>query len=270
MNRILFVMIGMTFFVVSCDNTEEYSFSDERQALSLTINPQQWGNTTTRASYNAFSEGSSGNKTFSMSFQTGDEIGLFAVDKNGKVVIANKRYTYSGSTWQTSEPIEFVNGLSQYTFFAYYPYQINLSGAPAEDSTPDITTADTFFENAVTAWTPAADQSTIEKFTGQDLMIAKGTNSVPLFHEVNVTFTMIHQMGLLVTKGTLSYYDINDPTDTWTVEQTFSPNRPYAISDKYYFFVKPGVATTLGTKTATVDKGQLEQLYYTNGEPSTH
>lgn len=245
---------------------------DNQQAkLSLSVTPEQWGDgALTRASYSAFSEGSSGNKTFNVSFSSGDAIGLFAIDKTGTVVVANQKYTYSGSSWTTDDPIEYVTGLGSYTFFAYYPWVASLSGAPAVDDTPDITSADTFFGAAVTAWTPATDQSTLAAFTGSDLMIAKGTNSTPYFHEVTVSFTLAHKMGLLITKGTLSYYNINDPSDTWTVDQTFSPNVPYAISDKYYFFAKPNTATTLGSKTVTVGSGQLEQLYFTDGEPSTH
>ena len=273
-NGFLLMLVSMLF--ASCnwiddDLSDCTNNQSEKETLTLNVTPQQWDDgAQTRASYNAFSEGSSGNKTFSVNFTSGDAIGLYAVDKTGKVVVANSKYTYSGSAWNTEDPIEYVTGLGSYTFFAYYPWVASLSGAPAVDDTPDITSADTFFASAVTAWTPAADQSNITKFTSQDLMIAKGTNSTPYFHEVQVSFTMTHKMGLLVTKGTLSYYNINDPSDTWTVEQTFSPNIPYAISDKYYFFAKPNTATTLGSKTATVGSGQLEQLFFTNGEPSTH
>ncbi len=266
-------LIVMAFaFLTSCNQIDDLSDNSndvfEKSSLTLNVSPSQWGdNATTRASYSAFTE-SSGNKTFSISFTSGDAIGLFAIDRTGKVVVANSKYIYSGSSWTTEDPIEYITGLANYTFFAYYPWVSSLSGAPTLNSTPDITSADTFFGAAVTAWTPAADQGDITKFTSQDLMIAKGTNSTPYFHEVQVNFTMVHQMGLIVTKGTLSYYDIDDPSDTWTVEQTFSPNIPYAISDKYYYFAKPGVATTLGSKTVTVEPRQVEQLYFTNGEPS--
>ena len=268
------VLLLTVLFITSCsaidDDTSDGSLNHQTK-LSLSVTPEQWGDgALTRASYSAFSEGSSGNKTFSTSLNSGDAIGLFAVDKTGTVVIANKKYTYSGSSWTTESPIEYVTGLGNYTFFAYYPWVSSLSGAPAVDDTPDITSADTFFGAAITAWTPATDQSTLAAFTDSDLMVAKGTNSTPYFHEVTVSFTLAHKMGLLITKGTLSYYNINDPSDTWTVDQTFSPNVPYAISDKYYFFAKPNTATTLGSKTIIVASGQVEQLYFTNGEPSTH
>lgn len=267
----IFLLMAAGLFITSC--SQENSENPERenkQCFSLSVSPEQWsGEGLTRATYSGFSE-SSGNKIFQTTFQSGDAIGIFACDKTGKVTIANRKYTYNGSTWNAEEPIEYITGLGSYTFFTYYPWVASLSGAPAVDDTPDITSADTFFGAAVTAWTPATDQSTLAAFTGSDLMIAKGTNNTPYFHEVTVSFTLAHKMGLLITKGTLSYYNINDPSDTWTVDQTFSPNVPYAISDKYYFFAKPNTATTLGSKTVTVGSGQLEQLYFTDGEPSTH
>ena len=268
-------LIVVAFTLLTSCNLIDDDLSDcaasqtEKVTLTLNVAPAEWSNNTvTHASYSAFSEGSSGNKTFSISFTSGDAIGLFAVDKTGKVVVANQKYTYSGSAWTTETPIEYVTGLGSYTFFAYYPWVSSLSGAPALNSTPNIASADTFFGSVVTAWTPAADQSDITKFTSQDLMIAKGTNSTPYFHEVNVAFTMVHQMGLLVTKSELSYYDIDNPSDTWTETQTFSPNIPCTIGSNLYFFAKPGVATTLGYKTITVQANQVEQLYFTNGEPS--
>lgn len=242
----------------------------ERVTLSLNITPDGWNNqTTTRASYSTLAEGSSGNKTFNMTFQSGDAIGLFVCDKTGKVVTANLKFTYNGSAWNTEDPIEYVTGLGSYTFFAYYPWVSSLTGAPAVNSTPNLTSADTFFSSAISSWTPAADQSDVTKFTSQDLMVAKGTNSMPYFHEVQVSFTMAHQMGLLVTKPTLTYYDIDNPGDTHDAVQSFTTNIPYTNGSYCYFFCKPGVATTLGDKTATVAKGQVWQLYFSNGEPIT-
>ena len=265
----LLLMLSVVFFA-SCgsDDLPDGQQPSEGVTLSLNVSPAEWGgNTATRASYSSISE-SSGNKTFSINFTSGDAIGLFACDKTGKVVAANQKYTYSGSAWSTETPIEYVTGLGSYTFFAYYPWVSSLTGAPAVNSTPDLTSADTFFASAISSWTPEADQSTVAKFTSQDLMVGKGTNSTPYFHEVQVSFTMTHKMGLLVTKVSLDYYDIDDPSDTWSEVQTFSPNIPYALNGFCYFFAKPNTSTTLGSKTATVASGQMEQLYFTNGEPS--
>lgn len=264
-----FIAVTTVILLSSCNNNEDYS--DEKNVkenIVLNITANQWEEKgLTRASYSSLSE-SSGNKTFSISFTSGDAIGLFVCDTDGKVVVANQKYTYSGGSWTTETPIEWVRNLKNYTFYAYYPWVYSLTGAPAVNSTPDITSADTFFASAVSSWTPAADQSTLAKFTAQDLMIAKGTTSVPLFHEVQVSFTMTHKMGLFVTKSSLDYYDIDNPSDTWSETQTFSTNIPYNNSGYCYFFAKPNVSTTLGSKTATVASGQMEQLYFTNGEPS--
>lgn len=257
----------------SCNNNDEEAETNatEQTPETVTIHAtvQKWEDSTTRASYSSVSE-NSGNKTFSTTFQSGDNIGIFAVDEDGRVVIANQKYTYSGSSWTTENPTEYSTSLRTYTFFAYYPWKETLTGAPEIDSRPDITSAETFFQTAVDEWYPANDQSTQALFTTQDLMIAKGTNSVPYFHEVQVTFTMTHQMGLLVTKTSLPYYNEDDPTDTWNVDQEFTTNIPYINGGYCYYFAKPNVSTTLGTKTTTVQAGQIEQLYFTNGEPSNN
>ena len=107
----------------------------------------------------------------------------------------------------------------------------------------------------------------IETYIDGDWMMAKGTTTTPYFHEIQVSFTLTHQMGLLITKDVLSYYRLGNPSETWTETQTFSPNIPYSIGDLRYYFAKPDTPTTLGSKTTTVDAGQVEQLYFTNGEP---
>ena len=272
------LMIGafaVCVLLSSCiDDDESINSNDcSRQTLALNVIPEGWNDSlsyeaVTRASYSSLSE-SAGNKNFPMTFQSGDAIGLFACDKTGKVIATNRKFTYNGSTWNSDDPIEYVTGFINYTFFAYYPWVSSLTGAPAVNSTPDLTSADTFFASAISSWTPAADQGDVTKFTSQDLMVAKGTNSTPYFHEVQVSFTMTHQMGLLVTKPTLTYYDIDNPSDTHDVVQSFTTNIPYTNGSYCYFFCKPGVATTLGDKTATVAKGQVWQLYFSNGEPIT-
>lgn len=269
------LLLTLTFMLFASCSLIDDDLSDSpkeqtgKATLSLNVTPAKWDNdATTRASYSSLSE-NSGNKTFLLSFQSGDAIGLFVCDKTGKVIVANQKYTYNGSAWNTDDPIEYVTGLGNYTFFAYYPWVSSLTSAPVVNATPDLTSADSFFSSAITSWTPAADQSDVTKFTSQDLMVAKGTNSAPYFHEVQVSFTMVHQVGLLVTKPTLTYYDIDNPSDTHNVVQSFTTNIPYANGNYCYFFCKPGVATTLGDKTVTVAKGQVWQLYFSNGEPVT-
>ena len=250
----------------SCSDDKCQEWTEIRMGLNIEVTPQGWNDSITRASYaSATFSGAKG--TFATTFQEGDTIGLFVVDKTGRVVVANHPFTYSGSAWTTDTPIEYVTGMRDYTFFAYYPWVSSLTDAPALNSMPDLTSATTFFEDAIEAWTPAADQSTMEKFTGSDLMVAKGTATMSYFQEVNVSFTMAHQMGLFITEPDMTFYDIHDPSDTWTVTQTFTTNIPYELSGKYYYLVKPDTETTLGAKKATLSTGQVEQLYFTNNEP---
>ena len=260
------------FIFASCsvmDDCPKEQTGDVR--LSLNVTPGGWdsklSSEATRASYSALAEGSSGNKTFNMSFTSGDAIGLFACDKDGKVVIANHKWSYSGSTWTTESPIASVSEMGGYTYFAYYPWVASLSGAPTLNSTPDISSAETFFGSAITAWTPATDQSTLANFTGSDLMVAKGTTAMPYLHEIQVSFDMIRQMGLAVTKPDLTFYDINDPSYTWTVTQSFTGNIPYQIGSNYYYIVKPGVETTIGAKSTTLAARQVELLFFPDMEP---
>ena len=268
------LILMATVFFLSCSKEDDYLSCSSCGTVSLYVIPDEWNGSlpagdVTRASYGNITEAGSGNKTFSFTFTAGYAIGLFAVDEKGKVVVANKKWTYSGSAWTTDSPLEYSATLKDHTFFVYYPWVASLASAPVINDTPSLTSALSFFSSAITAWTPAADQGSLEKFTAQDLMVGKGTVTTPYFHEVQVTFSMARQMGLLVTKNTLSYYDFNNPSDTWTVPQTFSPKVPYELNGLCYYIAKPGVATTLGSKTATVQKTQVEQLYFTNGEPGS-
>ena len=266
------LLIAAFAFLTSCSLIDDdLSDCPKNQSgkvmLTLNVTPEEWGNTSsTRATYSSASA-SGGNMTFSFSFDEGDAIGMFVIDKTGKVIKANQKYTYSGGAWTTETPIEYEAGLGAYSFFAYYPWQSSLSGAPAVDASVDATSVSTFFGSAISAWTPSVDQSSLQKFTACDLMMAKGTTNTPYFHEIQVSFTLAHQMGLLITKDVLSYYRLGNPSETWTETQTFSPNIPYSIGDLRYYLAKPDTPTTLGSKTTTVDAGQVEQLYFTNGEP---
>lgn len=262
--RCIVTLLAMVV-MVGCSSDETINMS---KGLSVGVSVEGWNEVGgTRATYSPIQE-SSGKKVFKASFNTGDKIGIFLCDKNGKVVIANMKFTYDGSKWNTDTPFEYFAGLGNHLFFAYYPYQESLQGAVAVGDTPDVSSADTFFSGSVGLWTPAGDQGSLEKFTSQDLMISKGNVSMPYFQEVNVSFSMSHKMGLLITKKSLDYYNVDDPSDTWSEVQNFSGNIPYELGGLCYFFAKPNVSTTLGSKTTKVGSGQVEQLYFSGGEPS--
>ena len=260
-------------FLTSCDREDSDVPALGRGSLSIVVNTEPWKpeggeDAETRTSYSAIVE-SGGSKILPTTFSSGDAIGLYVVDKKGKVIVANMKCTFNGSSWVTANTVEYKKGMMDYTYYAYYPYRESPSGGHSVGDDVSTVTSDTeFAASLIKDWTPNSNQSTIEGFSGSDLMTGKGTTSMPYYQEVKVSFTMKHRMGLLVTKETLSYYNVDDISDTWTVRQTFTGNIPYAIGDCLYFFAKPGVETVLGSKTATVGEGEMQQLYFSGGEPS--
>lgn len=58
----------------------------------------------------------------------GDQIGLFAV-KDGAILdeINNMPFTFNGSSW-SGKPILYDDRLAGVTFYAYYPYQPEMTG----------------------------------------------------------------------------------------------------------------------------------------------
>lgn len=271
-----FPVLAAALLFAACSNDNDADEPAQPKGdLSIAVGSASWGGQETRASYSAATE-DKGTIDFPLSFTDGDAIGVFVVDANGKVTVANDKFTLSGSTWTAATPIAFADSLRGCTYYAYYPYKDGLTDAPAAGSTftSDATTGtdDTsFFKDAISGWAVNADQSTLEGFTGSDLMTAKGTLTEPYVNELHISFTLHHRMGLLITKTSLLYRNENDANETWTVEQDFGDNKPYAIdsnSDIRYYIVKPDEPTTLGSKTRTLNSGEAEQLYFTNGEPA--
>lgn len=126
-------------------------------------------------------------------------------------------------------------------YYAYYPYQTSLVG----DVDISATDASGFFANIIGEWQPASDQSTHEKYTAQDLMIAKG-----VFDNKNLSFGMKHQMALVVIELPgirYSFSNINpsvsdyiiDPLDTQF--DNFSPCR--MEDGTYRYLVRPSQAS---------------------------
>ena len=143
------------------------------------------------------------------SYASGDDLGMYIVDKNHKVVKANVQLTTTdGKNWKFPSPQEFIGSLS-YDYFLYYPYQADgLAGAPREgdpvsvNSVTNQISASDFFAGAITEWSKrfdtssgkTIDQSDIEKMNSFDLQIGKGELTES---SSTVAFpTMTHAMGL--------------------------------------------------------------------------
>lgn len=261
--------IAAALLFASCSSDEaDTTGPATANAVSIGVSTDTWQTPGTRATYSAATE-NKGDKIFPTTLTSGDAIGVYVVDATGKVTVANKKYTFDGTAWNTDTPMQFADSLRDSRFYAYYPYQASLTGAPALGDNAGLVADTTFFKNAISGWTVQADQGTLASFAGSDLMTGLGTTAEPYVNELHISFTIHHRMGLLITKDAWTVYYEDKPDSTWTQAQTFTGNIPYAIGDEKYYFVKPGVATTLGSKTTTVSSGEVEQLYFNNGEPLT-
>ena len=191
-------------------------------------------------------------------YATGESIGVFTVDKNtGKVVEANVEYKKdaNGKWKSTSDRLHFE---ADRIYYAYYPYRSNLPGGPEAGSTVTADTdATTFFNSAIQSWAVSADQGSVDKLLANDMQVSKATDS----NTSALQFSMQHAMGLAemtleekTFTGNIRYYLSTDTDYEWTgvATETIRASEKLAngmkackSSDtKYYYVVKPGVATT--------------------------
>ena len=126
------------------------------------------------------------------SFNNNEAIGLYAVSKDGLVVIPNVKLTKGqDGSWKTENDQRFLF-TTNYSYFAYYPYR----------NTPDpldvnvkATTADEFFKDMITNWNPVQEQKTKDILLSQDLQVGEGVIDGDAS---TLTFNMEHSMGLAV------------------------------------------------------------------------
>ena len=176
-------------------------------------------------------------------FTAGDRIGIFAV-KDGVQAsdIKNLCLTAAdngsgGIKWEL--PVGSTVSLpADASYYAYYPY---LEGGipPTSGSTADV-----FFENLISAWPPTfmfpnrTDQSTYDKYTAQDLMIAKGVVS-----GTSLSFSMEHQMTLVVIKLPLTVYRFSNTSpavpDYMIHTHQFSGFSPCPMDDYTFRYLVP-------------------------------
>ena len=88
------------------------------------------------------------------SFDAGDAIGLYAVSKDGLVVIPNVKLTKGqDGNWKTENDQRFLF-TTNYSYFAYYPYR---NSPDPLDVNVNAATADEFFKDKIAKWEPAKD-----------------------------------------------------------------------------------------------------------------
>lgn len=204
------------------DNTPDGGNASDTYPLTITVSDSGYtpaSGTATRTAENQYTT----------TFTAGDAIGVYAIDKNGHILpaatnlrleavtVAASDAASGGSilTWQTADgktPLYIPGG----TYYAYYPYQADsyMAGKVPDTATSPLaasTTAADFFKDLTAAWTPSADQSSHDKYTAQDLMIAKGSMAEDIPAERRkLSFSMAHQMALVVIDLPKTKYTLKD------------------------------------------------------------
>ena len=185
-HQVQYILLGLaTFFFTACSQ-EEIEQTKEVKQSELRVMVNHPDATATRASIN-------GAKT---SFETGDQIGFFAVTTGGEYIYSvyyNIPLTFDGTEWKPSDDNIKLFHSPNYTYYAYYPYKENPEGWISEYAD----TGEEFFEEIINQWEPKLDQSTLEDYLASDLMVAKGVATTNDDNSGTVSFTLEHQMGLL-------------------------------------------------------------------------
>ena len=170
------------------------------------------------------------------SFNDNEAIGLYAVSKDGLVVIPNiklvKQQDDQGNPiWKTENNKRFLF-TTNYKYFAYYPYS---NTAPTIDK--EATTAAAFFKDMIDKWKPASAQQDENTLVSQDLQVASG---VVKPDASTLEFEMAHQVSLAV----LTLSDKKIPVTCYFKDNSYK----YYYGDKT---IKPKISKTEGEKTLT-------------------
>ena len=178
-------------------------------------------------------------------FGDGDAIGLYAVSKDGKVVIPNVKLTKGqDGIWKTENNQRFLF-TTNYSYFAYYPYR----------NTPDpldvnvkATTADEFFKNKIDNWEPAKVQTEESALVSQDLQVASG---VVKPDASTLEFKMAHQVSLAV----LTLSDKKIPVTCYFKDNSYK----YYYGDKT---IEPKISKAEGEKILTASTDFKDNVPY--------
>ena len=178
-------------------------------------------------------------------FGDGDAIGLYAVSKDGKVVIPNVKLTKGqDGIWKTENNQRFLF-TTNYSYFAYYPYR----------NTPDpldvnvkATTADEFFKDKIEKWEPAKVQKEESALVSQDLQVASG---IVKADASTLEFKMARQVGLAV----LTLSDKTIPVTCYFKDNSYM----YYYGDKSKV---PNISKKVGETTLTASTEFKDHVPY--------
>ena len=201
-------------------------------------------------------------------FTAGDQCGLYIV-RNGAVVYDNVKLTAAegtegGLVWQPDAGVTLAGGLSDESYFLYYPYQENMKDKVTASATDD----DGFFAPLISGWQPEADQSDYAAgYTASDLMTAKGTAS-KADGKLSLSFAMTHRMALAVIEIPKTVYKFTDtgiPDYTILTAADFTAEaKPYRNSDGIYRYIVNPAAQPVSL-TGSYDNGKKEFTVTPNG-----
>lgn len=150
---------------------------------------------------------------FVTTFTQGDQIGLFAV-KGDAILdeINNMPFTFNGSSW-SGKPILYDDRLAGVTFYAYYPYQPEMTGKT------DLI-GDDFFAPLAAGWELTTEQSDQKAYAKQDLMTSNATALIGENGNYSLSFQLTHRMSLVVVKLPSTRYIFTDAEGVAIPEET--------------------------------------------------
>lgn len=150
---------------------------------------------------------------FVTTFTQGDQIGLFAV-KDGAILdeINNMPFTFNGSSW-SGKPILYDDRLVGVNFYAYYPYQSEMTGKT------DLI-GDDFFAPLAAGWDLTTEQSDQKAYAKQDLMTSNATALIGENGNYSLSFQLTHRMSLVVVKLPSTRYIFTDAEGVAMPEET--------------------------------------------------
>ena len=207
-----------------------------------------------------FSDANTGSRAIdeglTTTFEDGDQIGLFVVNIQDKILYANVPYTKDGDVWTAKENIR-TKGYPV-RVFAYYPYVPDDEIIEKIDSTAD--NYSDFFKTYIDEL-DISNQSSLADYRKADVMACMVKVESKEEARQPLTLTMNHLMGLVIVKHpetvTLEYvqcYLKDDPSYEWTSEDVLFPanlsNESFSVDGiqhlkgglgtGYYYLCRPG------------------------------
>ncbi len=237
MRYIKFLIVALIGLLMACSSEEVMTESYKTDTHSLNIEVAQ--SNLTRVAYDGLDA----------TFESGDIIGLYAVDASGTVKASNVAFTYDGSSWTAASNVAFN---PNWSYYAYYPYVTSPYTPDFSQSGVDNQFA-TFITDASNKF-HLADQSTKVNFNASDLMIAQGT----LSGTNTVKFAMDHKKALAI---------VTVP-EAAAPFLSFSGNIPYASDGNFLFCMKANTATDIAGYSLSGDKGRVVRQNITDLDTS--